>query len=131
MRGIVLPNPNSSFVFLEPIVIFGAMRGNVGITMPFDAEVDAYEFKRTTQTFFSDREMIQYKNGQALASQNTTMRAVCVLAVVAEGSRRFKIRVAQLKREAGRSGTFVSLFEKALEVDELAAGVAKLVPLGP
>jgi hypothetical protein len=48
MCGIVLANPNSSFVFLEPMVIFGAMLGNVGITMPFDDEVDPYDFERTT-----------------------------------------------------------------------------------
>jgi hypothetical protein len=60
--------------------------------------------------------MIRYKNGQAVDSQNTTISAICVLDAVAEGLRRFKIRVAELKRESGQSGTLVSLLEKALEM---------------
>jgi hypothetical protein len=115
MCGIVLANPHGSFVFLEPMVIFGAMLGNVGITMPFDAKAGAYDSERITQTFLSGGKMIRYKNGQAVDSQNTTISAVCVLDAVAESSRRLAIRVAQLKRESGQSSTLVSLFEKALE----------------
>jgi hypothetical protein len=115
MCGIVLANSYGSFVFLEPMVIFGAMLGNVGITMPFDAKADAYDFERTTQSFLSRGKMIRYKNGQAIAPQNTTISTVCVLDAVAEGLWRFKIRVAQLKRETEQCGTLVSILEKALE----------------
>jgi len=124
MCGIVLANPHGSLVFLRPMDIFGAMLGNVGITMPFDTETGAYDSERTTQAFLSGGKMIRYKNGQAIAPQNTTISAICVLGAVAESSRRFAIRVAELKRESGESGTLVSILEKAIETQGTAAGAS-------
>jgi hypothetical protein len=115
MCGIVLADPHSPFVLLEPMDIYGAILGNLGITMPFDAETGTFDSERATQAFLSGGKMIWYKQEQAIAPQNTTISAICVLGAIEEDSRRFAIRVAELKREAGQSGTLERILETALE----------------
>jgi len=123
--GIVLANPHRSFVFLEPMDIYGAILGNLGITMPFDAEAGAFDSERATQAFLSGGRMIRYnKKGLAIAPQNTTISAVCTLGSVEEDSRRFAIRVAKVKRETGQSGTLESILETALETQGTEAGAS-------
>jgi hypothetical protein len=124
MCGIVLANPHGAFIDLESMAIYGAMLGNLGITMPYDEEADAYDFERATQTFLAGGKMIRYKHGQAIAPQNTTISAVCVLGTVAESSRRFAIRVANLMRETGQSDTLESIWETALEMQDTEADAA-------
>lgn len=125
MCGIVLANPHSSFVCLGPMDIFGAMLGNLGIAMPFDAEAGAFDSERATQVFLSGGKMLRYKKGQAIASQNTTISAVCILDYVEEDSRRFRIRVAQLRHETGPSGTLESILGIALETQSAEVGASR------
>jgi len=103
MCVLVLANPrHAALVLLEPLFVFCAMLGDLGWTMPFDPETGGLDDSRMTQTFLSGGRMVRYKNGQAIAPQNTTISAVCVLGHVAEGSRRLEILRARRERETGR-----------------------------
>jgi hypothetical protein len=124
MCGLVLDNPHGALVSLEPMYIYGAMLGNVGTTMPFDTEAGVGDLEHATRTFLSGGKMHRYKNRQAIASQNTTISAICVLSVVNERARRLNIRVAQLQRETGPSSTLESLLETARETLGTEAGVS-------
>lgn len=124
MCGIVLADLHSPFVLLEPMEIYGAMLGNLGITMPFDAEAGAFDSERATQAFLWRGKMIRYKEEQAIAPQNTTISAVCILSAVEEDARRFAIRAAKLKHETGQSGTLESILEMALETQDTEAGAS-------
>lgn len=73
------------------------------IAIPFDRDTQSFNGDRASQTFLSGGKMIRYKNGRAIATQNTTISAVCVLGCVAEGRRRFAIRIARRKREVGKA----------------------------
>lgn len=114
MCGIVLADPHSPFIFLEPMEIYGGMLGNLGITMPFDVEAGAFDSERATQAFLSGGKMIRYKDGDAIAPQNTTISAVCVLGAVSEGSR-LGIRIANWERKMGQSRTLESVLDMAVE----------------
>jgi len=118
MCGIVLADPRNSFVELEPMNIYGAMLGNLGISLPFDPEAGAFDSERATQEFLSGGKMVRYKQGQAIAPQNTTISAICVLGYVNENLRRFRIRVAQLQHETGSSGTPESIRPILVKVHE-------------
>jgi hypothetical protein len=118
MCSLVLANPRHAFALLHPIVVFGAMLGNAGITMPFDESTGSLDGSRATRTFLTGGKMVRYRNGEPFAAQNTTISAVCVLGHLAEGSRRLGIHLARRKR-GSREPLSV---EQTLEAIEEARG---------
>ncbi len=101
MCAVVFANPHNAFVFLKPMSIYGAMLGNLGLTMPANPATGSLDVSRAVQAFLSGGKMHRHKNGRAIAPQNTTMSAICVLEALGEGSRRFGIRIAQWEHETG------------------------------
>jgi hypothetical protein len=126
MCAVVLANPhNRSLVHLDSVEICSAMFGNLEIEWPFDAEAGAFDSERAAQVFLSGGKMIRYKNGQPIAPQNTTISAVCVLGYVQEVRRRFRIRVAELRRETWQSRALLSILEQVFQTDGAAGGARR------
>jgi hypothetical protein len=82
--------------------IYGAMLGTPAIRVPFDlvsGELDpdsAYEVLNPARA-----KMVRSREGQAIAPQNTTIRAIAVLEQMQIGMRRFEIEVERLRRDRG------------------------------
>ncbi len=113
MCVIMLANPYSSPVFLDPILIYGAMLGDVGITRPFEPDMGVVDRDRASWAFLSGGKMNRYRKGNAFEAQNTTISAICVLGQLAEGSRWRRVRRARRKRETGRPFTLESRLNEA------------------
>lgn len=115
MCSIVLANPHGAFVHLNDMIVFGAMLGNMGITMPFDPKTNSFDASRTRKTFLSGGKMIRHQAGIPIAPQNTTISAICVLTSLAEGSRRLGIRIKKWERETGQKRTLDQVWHMANE----------------
>ncbi len=124
MCSVVLANPHNAFVHLDEISIIGAMLGNLGFTMPFDPDTQAFDASRSTETFLGGGKMIRYKSGAPVAPQNTTISAICVLSTVREGLRRFRIRSAKWERETGEKRTCEKVRQMTLEARGTQADAA-------
>lgn len=105
MCSIVLANPyNNPLVLFDPIIIYGVMLGNLGVTIPVNLETWECDDAQAKWDFLSGGKMIRYKGDKAIASQNTTISAICVLGQFTEECRRDRI---QSEREIGRKLTDV------------------------
>jgi hypothetical protein len=115
MCAIVLANPHGAFVHLDGMIVFGAMLGNMGITMPFDPKTKSFDDSRARSTFLEGGKMVRHKAGIKIAPQNTTISAICVLNTLAVGSRRLSIRIKKWEQETGQKRTFDQVWDMATE----------------
>lgn len=114
MCGIVLASFHP-LVSLEFMFIYGAMLGNIGFSMPFDAETATCDSEFVSNMFTTGGKMIQYRGGQAINSQNTTISAICVVKYINESSRLFN---SKLKRKVGHGATIENIMKATFELLE-------------
>ena len=126
MCSLVVANPHNAFVFLEPTFIFGAMLGNVGMTMPFDAATGSFDGSRAKNTFLSGGKMICYVSGEPHTAQNTTISAICVVRLFSETSRRARIRMVRERHNTGRALSPEQIANVVQEVEETNAWTAQV-----
>ncbi len=114
---LMLSNPYGALVPLNKTTIFGAMLGNVGITMPYDPAIQGFDSNRASQAFFAGGKMIRYVAGRPFEQRNTTISAICALEYLREGSRRLGIHIAQWERASGERRSLERVFEMALAAE--------------
>ncbi len=104
---LVLSNPHAALVPLEPQFVFGAMLGDLGLSMPIDVVTGVADDRQVTNAFLTGGSMIRYHEQRAFAPSKTRISAVCVLSELQEGSRRVGIRIEEWIGAHGRrpSGT--------------------------
>jgi len=126
--SLVVYNVGDWQVRLRPIDVFGAMLGNLGITMDFDSNIGEARLETSRNTFLGGGKMINYKGKQA---QNTTISAIIVLEQFLDNVEREKALV-KLEHEKGRRitgpelvGTLMELVQKYPPADVLRVNVVE------
>lgn len=112
--SLVVYNVNDRQARLRPIFVFGAMLGNLGITMDFDSNMGEAMLDTSRNTFLDGGKMVDYKGKQA---QNTTISAIIVLEHFLDNVEREKALV-KLEQEKGRRITGPELFDAVIELQE-------------
>jgi len=82
--------------------IYGAMLGTPALCAPFDPVTQEFDPDSAYDVLNPARaKMVRSREGQAIAPQNTAIRAIAVLEQMQIGMRRFEIEVERLKRGPG------------------------------
>jgi hypothetical protein len=109
--ALVLYNAGKPLVDLRWELIYGAMLGNLGWSIPFDKEAGKLVDKAVlAPAFMQGGEMHREKNGVAIEPQNTTISAIVVLQLLAVGNSRFQIEVKTQEQQLGRSLKYEEFF---------------------
>jgi len=115
---VVLFNKDRLLIDLSPMMVFGAMLGDLGFTFPVDTRTGVGDIERGRTAFGERGKMIRYKSEKAWAAQNTTISAVVVLSLLNMGQRWFQVQIRNEERALGRQYSL----EEVLERMEQAAG---------
>lgn len=115
--SLVLYNNGKPLIFLDPMHVYGAMLGNVGITFPLNTKTGVGDMSRMRNAFLGGGKMLRYAKGgkEPVAPQNTTISAIVAVSTLDVGYRRFAIAVAQRERQLGRD---LSLEERLAMIEE-------------
>ncbi|MGB6874522.1 MAG: hypothetical protein WBD87_00675 [Candidatus Acidiferrales bacterium] len=81
-------------------IVYGAMLGNFGFSFPVDINSGTGDPDKTTPVFHGGGKMLRYKDGEAVAAQNTTISAVIVVEHLALGMRRLSANIDRVKRDS-------------------------------
>jgi hypothetical protein len=109
--ALVLYNAGKPLVDLRWELIYGAMLGNLGWSIPFDKEAGKLVDKAVlSPAFMQGGEMHRERNGVVIESQNTTISAIVVLQLLAVGNSRFQVEVKAQERQLGRPLKYEEFF---------------------
>lgn len=119
---LVLFNREKPLVDLSWRFVFGAMLGNLGFRIPFDAESGVFDHSKMQQTFTVGGEMLRYKGLQPIEPQNRTISAILVLDLLPVGRIRFEHHVEQLEQARKAQGQPKLELEEYLQILEESRG---------
>jgi hypothetical protein len=109
--ALVLYNAGKPLVDLRWEFIYGAMLGNLGYSMPFDASAGKLIDKPILKPVFTmGGEMHREKGGEIVQPQNRTISAIVVLQLLPVGKKRFEIEAAKKARELNRELKYPEYF---------------------
>ena len=98
---LVLFNRDKPLVDLSWRMIFGAMLGNIGFSIPFTAETGTGDIAAGQNIFTTGGKMLRYKGLQPIGPQNQTISAILVLDLLQVGRIRFDAHIEQLETQRG------------------------------
>jgi len=102
---LVLYHYGLQFIELNDIVIFGAMRGDLGWMFPINPDTELGDASRTEIKFTAGGKMIHQTPKASVRVQNTTISAVAVLKWIRVQDRRVYIALRRRAAAAGRDFT--------------------------
>lgn len=125
--SLVLFNNGKPLIFLNPLDVYAAMLGNIGITFPVDTRTGAGDMSQARQEFLHGGKMHRYsKDGRtAIAAQNTTISSIVVVGALSVGRIRFQIEVARAERELGRELSMEEHWDRLHEWDAREPGLGE------
>jgi len=100
---LVVCHYGSQLIMLDAMAIFGAMRGDFGIAIPFNVQTGAGDISTAKSTFLSGGKMIHHTPKGDVRFQNTTISAIAVLSAIDVRARRAGIELSKMQAAAGRS----------------------------
>lgn len=118
---LVLYHYGLQFIELNDIVIFGAMRGNLGWVFPINPDTGVGDTSQTEIMFTNGGKMIHQAPNASVRLQNTTISAIAVLKSIRVRSRRVSISLRRREAAMGRKFTIeetFSLFPELYNADE-------------
>ncbi len=101
---LVLFNREKPLVDLSWRFIYGAMLGNFGYRIPFDAESGTFDSGAMTQTFTTGGAMHRYHSGHPIAPQNQTISAILVMDLLPIGRMRFEDYIEEIETKRRLAG---------------------------
>lgn len=107
---LVLYHYGLQLIELNDIVIFGAMRGDLGWMFPINPDTGVGDESRTEIKFTAGGKMIHQTPKASVRVQNTTISAVAVLKSIRVRSRRVSITLRRREAAAGRNFTLEETF---------------------
>lgn len=102
---LVLYNYGPQLIMLDAMTIFGAMRGNVGFSVPFDIQTGVGDTSRTELTFLDRGRMVHHTPSGTVRLQNTTISGIAVLEFINICARRIRVEFRKRQLDAGRQFT--------------------------
>ena len=108
---LVLFNENKPLVTLDWEMVYGAMLGNIMVSIPLNRTTQRPDYSEASWGFG--------RNGKCKPDMNTTISAIIVLEDLKLGERRFRCHMTKLMREASRKFSWGEIFElEGLERDK-------------
>ena len=107
---LVLYHYGPQFIELNDIVIFGAMRGNLGWVFPINPDTGVGNASQTKIMFINGGKMIHQAPKATVRVQNTTISAVAVLKWIRIQDRRVYIALRRREAATGRKFTIEETF---------------------
>jgi hypothetical protein len=107
---LVLYHYGLQLIELNAIVIFGAMRGDLGWVFPINLDTGVGDASRTEIKFTAGGKMIHQTPKASVRVQNTTISAVAVLKSIRVRNRRVSITLRHRQATAGRNFTLEEIF---------------------
>jgi hypothetical protein len=115
---LVLFNQEKPLVDLNWQIVYGAMLGPIGVSIPFNPDTETFDRSGSRDVFGG--------NGKCRPGYNTTISAVLILEPLLLGERRFRCHLNKLRSEMGdRKLTWDEIFELERRERDKARGTER------